>query len=45
MQKEDSGLFPTQLKSGNVSGEQIDQEQGADDVSPWKPWNSEAGPR
>ena len=41
MQKQNSGLFPTQFKPGDMRCEQVDQEQRPDDVASWKPGNSQ----
>ena len=41
MQKENPRLFPTQFKPGDMGREKVDQEQGPDDVAPWKPGNSQ----
>ena len=45
MQQEDSGLFPTRLKSRQVSRDEIDQEQSANYVTAGKPRNSQIGVR
>ena len=45
MQQEDSGLFPTQFKSRQVSRDEIDQEQSANYVTAGKPRNSHIGVR
>ena len=45
MQQEDLGLFPTQFKSRDVSRDEIDQEQSANEVTAWKPRNSQIGVR
>ena len=45
MQQEYPRLFPTQFKSGYVSGDEIDQEQPPNYVTAGKPRNSQIGVR